>query len=70
MYVIDVPERCILNRSIAVERIFKGKDSPTKETIDEITWVATLKPEFTNLLPNVNSEQRYEEIQIHESRDP
>lgn len=68
--ILKMPERCLLNRKIT-KAFFKRNFELTlteknvlDKQIENITWLASLNPENTNIPPFVSDNVAFEEVQI------
>ena len=59
--LLSVPENCICNISIPLEKVVSGS---LTEDIQSILWYASLKPELIKVSAVKDDSKRYEEIQI------
>ncbi len=62
--ILQIPEKCIYNKPVPLEKIFKGENDETLNAVQSIMWHATLKPALVNVSAVKTDLIRYEEIQV------
>lgn len=61
MDLLNIPECCICNINIPLEKIYEGC---SEKHVQSVLWYASLKPNFIKASAVINESVRYEEIQV------
>lgn len=62
--LIAIPSACLYNRDIPIEHFYTKENKNLGDSINRLTWVASLKPQIINVVSCKNEKVRYEELQI------